>query len=177
MEMKKSARAVAAALLMGFAAMGAAQAQGAYGGVSYTQYNFEGSGAVGAIKPTATTLSLGYAFSKYIALEGRLAVPMTEDGHTVFGTKVTGKVEHHYGLYAKGMLPVGDTVTLYGLLGANDLSLKVSGGGYSSSSAQSSSSLGAGVDVAITKSLSVNAEWMRNFSDVTSVNLGLGFKF
>lgn len=179
--MKKSARAIAAALLVGFAAMGSAQAEGVYAGLAYTQYNFEGSGSVGAVKPTAATFKLGYVFTKNIAVEGRFAAPATDDSVTVSNIKVSAKVDNHIAIFAKGILPLNDSVSLYGLVGFNDLTLKATGssGGQSASasSTKNGSSVGVGVDVAVGNAVSLNAEWARHFSDVSSLSFGVNYKF
>lgn len=177
MGLKKNTLALALALVAGFAAVSSAQAQSLYAGVGYTQYNFEGSGSVAAIKPTAATFKLGYVISPNFAVEGRVAAPMSSDSVVVSGTKVDGKVDSHYGIFAKGMLPLSDMFSVYGLIGFNDLSLKVSGGSASYTSSKSGSSYGLGLDVTVVKSVTLNAEWARHFSDVTSMNFGVAYKF
>lgn len=181
MVFKKNVIATALVLVASFAAMGSAQAQNMYAGVAYTQYNFEGSGSVSAIKPTAATFKLGYVVNSNFAVEGRFATSISTDGTTVSGVKVDGKVDSHYGIFAKGILPLNDTFSAYGLIGFNDLTFKATGtsGGQSASASTSKngSSYGLGLDVALTKEISLNAEWARHFSDVTSMGFGVAYKF
>ena len=177
MGLNKKTLALTVALVAGFVVAGSVQAQSLYAGVSYTQYNFEGSGSVAAIKPTAATFKLGYAISPNFAVEGRVAASMSSDSVMVSGTNVDGKVDSHYGIFAKGILPLNDMFSAYGLIGFNDLSLKASGGSASYTTSKNGSSYGLGLDMSVGKSVTLNAEWARHFSDVTSVNFGVAYKF
>ncbi|MBC7916752.1 MAG: porin family protein [Rhodoferax sp.] len=161
MVLKKSVIASALVLVAGFASMGSAQAQNVYVGTAYTQYNFEGSGS---ITPTAATFKLGYVVNSNFAVEGRFASSMSSE---------SVKVDSHSGIYAKGILPLNDNFSVYGLLGTNSLTLK----SQFSSASKSSSSYGLGVDFALTKEVSLNAEWTRLFADVTSTSFGVAYKF
>lgn len=182
MKTKMNARAVAAALLLGCAAMASAHAENNwYAGVAYTQYNMDGSGSVGSVTPSAATFNVGYAVSKNLAIEGRFAAPMNDGSTTVSGVKVNAKVESHSALYIKGILPLNETVSLYGLVGTNSMTLKAtasSGNASASASAtQSSSSYGVGAEFAVNEKVALNLEWARHFSDTSSASIGVSYKF
>jgi len=177
MGLKKNTRAMALAIVTAFAAMGSAQAENLYVGVGYTQYTFEGSGSVGSVKPTAATFKLGYVISPNFAVEGRVAAPASSDSLTVSNVKVEGKVDSHYGIFAKGILPLNEMFSVYGLVGFNDLTLKASTPSTSASSTKNGSSYGLGLDLSVSKNIALNLEFARHFSDVTSANLGVVYKF
>jgi outer membrane autotransporter protein len=67
---------------------------------------------------------------------------------------------------------------VYGLVGYNSTKATASALGKSfTSESQSGASYGAGVELNVTKSMSLSAEWARNFSDTTNMNFGVAYKF
>lgn len=170
MKTKKTAHAIAAALLVGFAAMASAQANELYAGLAYTEYNVDTVGETGNVKPTATTVKVGYAYNKHLAVEARFAVPMSDSRGI--------KVDNHIAMYAKGMLPLGQGFRLYGLAGVNTLTLASAGRGPTSNWAtEKGASVGAGMDFVLSDSVSLNVEWASHFSNASSVSLGVQLKF
>jgi opacity protein-like surface antigen len=170
-EMKKLA--IATALVL--ASIGA-QAQGMYAGLGYSKFALEGGGV--SLKPSLATLKLGYEMSPYLAVEGRIGAGGTSDTLKINGVSVDMNLESFYAVYAKGTLPLGEMFGVYGLVGYNSVKGKASAGGYSvTTDSQSGGSYGAGVEINFTKSMSLSAEWARNFSDTTNLNFGVTYKF
>lgn len=101
--MRNIAIAAAVAALATVALPAAAHAQNWYAGAGYT--NFDADGAdIGAV-----TGRLGYRMSPYFAVEGEASTGLDdEDGI---------ELNHNAGLYAVGILPVGQNFDLHGRVG------------------------------------------------------------
>jgi opacity protein-like surface antigen len=170
-----------AALALGLASVAAAQAQqGLYVGGSLSRVEVRVDG-LSTAKPTALGVRLGNQFSPNLAVEARLGKGITDD--TVNGVKV--EIDTYYGIYAKGILPMTNLFSAYGLLGYSRGEVTRSGPGGSASDWDSDVSYGLGVDFAITKNTTINVEWARMFKGsiaganykVNALSLGANYRF
>lgn len=151
---------------------------------------------------TGWKLFAGYQFNKYFALEGGYVNLGRFDANTTVtafnGTPITptsgsANVKVKDGLYldAMGILPISDTFSVFGKLGAYSLKteLSVSGGGGSASEDARNSDLtyGIGLSYAFNKELGIRAEWERfekvgdedktGQSDIDLLSIGLTYQF
>jgi hypothetical protein len=78
---------------------------------------------VGDVNPTAIGALLGMSINKNFAIEARLGTSLSDD--SIFGANV--KIDNFAGVYAKGILPVSNVASVYGLLGYTQGKLKVDG--------------------------------------------------
>jgi hypothetical protein len=145
--MRYAVRAAVAATAI--AASGAAFAdQGLYVGGALSQVEFKPDGGP-TFNPTAIAAVLGKEFSPNIAGEVRLGAGISSDSNV--------EVAHYLGVYGKGILPLSNAVSLYGLLGVTSSKLNFSGGGGSVS--DSGLSYGLGADFGIGKGTTLGVEW------------------
>jgi opacity protein-like surface antigen len=170
-----------AALALSMASIGAAQAQqGSYVGGSLSRVEVRIDGLATA-KPSALGVKLGSEISPNFAVEVRLGKGITDD--SVNGVAV--EIDTFYGLYVKGIVPMTNLFSAYGLLGYSRGEVTASGPGGSTSDWDNDVSYGLGVDFALTKTTSVNLEWARMFKGtiagssykVNALSLGANFRF
>lgn len=147
-----------------------------YAGVNLTKVNYKEDGFDTA-SPTALTFRLGNQFNQNLAVEGRLGLGLSED--QVEG--ITVELDRYFGVYAKAILPASETFSIYGLVGYTDGDLTFSIPGFSLSSSDSDFSFGFGVDIQVSKTVILNAEFAQLVKgdgfEVEGVSFGLGFKF
>ncbi len=128
-----------------------------------------------AIHPLALSLRGGVEFNRYLSLEARYSKGIESDEGTVTGITFDLELEYLYGVYAKGVLPIG-RFSPYAMVGYSkgketatveifDLVVSDSDKGFS---------FGLGVDFPLGDNVSLNAEWTRFVEGED--DLGVGFK-
>ena len=115
-----------------------------------------------AIHPRALAVKGGIALNPYFAVEARYTTGIKSGDAIVSGVKVDLDVDHLYGAYVKGMMPIGG-VSPYLLVGYSHGKETATVKAYNmkQSDSASGSSFGIGIDIPITQTLSFNAEWAR----------------
>ena len=121
--------------------------QGLYVGGVLSQVEFRPNGGPTA-NPTAIAAVLGKEFSPNIAGEVRLGGGLGYDGNV--------EVAHYLGVYGKGILPLSNQVSLYGLLGVTSSKLNFRGDG---SASDSGLSYGLGADFSLSRVTTIGVEW------------------
>ena len=101
--MKKFALAVAVAAAAMFAVPVSASAQNWYAGAGYTNFDADGADI------DAVTGRLGYRLSPNFAVEGEASTGLGDDDGV--------DLNHNAGLYAVGILPLGERFDLHGRVG------------------------------------------------------------
>ncbi len=104
---------------------------------------------------------VGYNFNKYVGVEARAGFGITDADHDGGGTS---ELKENYGLYLKPQLPLGDKVSLFGLLGYAKAKVESTGGSDGSligTVNEASPSFGLGLEFNINDSWSVVAEGVR----------------
>lgn len=128
-----------------------------YAGAMIQRVEYKPDGGDGAT-PTAIAMIIGRQFNPNFAGEIRLGTNLASAN--VGDTDITVEVSSYFGLYARGLIPVSDTVTFYGLLGYTNGSSRVRlPNGYSESSSDSNVSYGFGADFKLSRSMSAGVEW------------------
>jgi opacity protein-like surface antigen len=128
-----------------------------------------------AIHPLALAIKGGVQFSPNFALEGRYGAGFKTGSAVMSGFNVDLKIDYIYGLYAKGMVPLG-SATPYALVGYSKgkETATIKAFGISESGTGSGASFGLGVDVPVTKSVTANLEWARYIEGTDAA--GVGYK-
>ncbi len=104
---------------------------------------------------------VGYDFNQYIGVEARGSKTNWKSD----GTKV-----EHIGLYAKPMLPITNSTNLYGLIGVAKTKVR----GTMPHLDSDSLAVGGGVEVDLSKDISKNGIYSRNFDGEGNQEKGLG---
>lgn len=170
-------KAIAVAVLMvaALACAGAATAQQerSYigGNIVWTDYSASG---FPSSNPTVLAGRFGREFSRHFAVEGRLGLGIDDDAGV--------DLDHFFGIYARGILPLADIFSIYGLVGFT--AGKVSGtrpGGGSFSDSDTDVSYGFGADLSIGRGLAINFEWAKLFEgsgyEVEATSVGIVYRY
>jgi hypothetical protein len=159
---------VAASVCAG-AALAQQQQQRTYIGGNLVWADYSASGSASA-SPTALAGRLGREFSRHLAVEGRVGLGIDDDAGV--------DLDYFFGVYGRGILPLADIFSIYGLLGFT--AGKVSAPGRGSDS-DTDISYGFGADLAIGRNLAVNFEWAKLFEgsgyEVEATSLGLVYRY
>lgn len=172
-------------------AMVGAQAQSAgpgqmYGELGYTAAKLtdSDSGDNSKTSPNALRGILGVEINPYLAAEGMLSLGMGSasiklNGQTVPGVKA--KIDNMFGIYIKPKYAVNESLEVFGRLGFARAKMKYSGGGITESGSDSSLSYGAGLGVALSKTITLNADYMqyvkKDGAKLNGFTFGVGYKF
>jgi len=156
--------------------VGAAHAEGLYAGPLLTRATVSFD-AGGDANPTTVGALLGMSINKNFAIEARLGTGLSDD--SISGVDI--KVDNFAGIYAKGILPVSNAASVYGLLGYTQGKIKAEFAGQSASDSDSDVSYGIGAEFAVSGTTSVGVEWARFFKGdnykVDGLSLAVSFKF
>jgi len=103
---------------------------------------------------------VGYNFNKYIGVEGRAGYGITDADFDGGGT---AEIKENYGIYLKPQLPLGDTVSLFGLVGYAKAKVESNGAApaFTGTLNEASPSFGLGLEYKINDSWSILAEGVR----------------
>lgn len=128
--------------------------QGVYVGAAagYAIYKEDG---IDTLTPPIIELRIGRQFSPYLAVEGRLGTGINNDES--HGYRIN--VERVYGGYAKGMLPISPTFSLYGLAGVAGVRLHRNYPDFNGNEA--GLSFGFGGQFKVGGGASLDLEWVR----------------
>lgn len=173
-----AALAVPAALMLG--APGAAAQDSTYFGANYAIATYKETGVESA-NPTALSLRLGKEISRNFAIEGRFGFGIGDDSVVVLGIPVTVEVEQFFGFYGRGILPLSEMFSIYGLFGFTNGEITASALGVSISESDSDISYGVGADLLFSKNAGINFEWAKLLEGtgykVEAISIGFLYKF
>jgi hypothetical protein len=177
--MKSIAVAVFTVAVSAFAGAATAQQERTYVGGNIVWADVEVAGAT--VTPTMLSGRFGREFSRHFAVEGRVGLGIADDTVSFVGNSTTVDMDYAFGVYARGILPLADIFSIYGLLGLTAGKLSLSGPGGSFSDSESDLSYGFGADLAIGRNLAVNFEWARLFEisgyDVEATSIGIVYRY
>ena len=171
--MKKLVISVAAILAGAIAAPAAANAE-SYANLGYTQFSADDVD-VGGI-----TGRLGYKFNPNFGIEGEATFGVSNDTADFLGTSVEIELNHQYGVYGIGFLPLGDSVELFGRVGYSTIDAEGRFGGFSAGVDDDGIAFGGGAQWNFTPKFGVRAEYTRlegNDDGVNAYGLSGVFKF
>ena len=142
--------------------------QNPYGGASYSIVD------LGGVSPNAIGAHVGGKLSDNLAAEARFGIGMGDDKGW--------EVDNYFSVLAKGILPIQDGLSVYGLAGFSRVAVSTEvcgwfGGCISGSTSDSGLSLGGGAEFAMSNELSLTAEYLMMTGDVDVMSVGASFKF
>lgn len=151
-----------------------------YFGANYVMASYKETGFP-TFKPTVLALRIGNQVNRNFAYEGRAGFGIGDDSKTVLGVPVSVDIDHFFGIYGRGILPVSDMFSVYALLGFTSGKATFSVPGLSISDSDSDISFGVGADWMVSKDASLNVEWAQLFEGtdykVQSLAIGVTLKF
>ncbi|KKO45203.1 membrane protein [Arsukibacterium ikkense] len=107
----------------------------------------------------------GYKFNPYFALEARLGKGISDQSATEDGFRESISVSHQNAFLAKGIVPINDVFSMYGVAGfaAVKYKFKESGDGFSASASETIDGFSAGVGAAfnLNSQLSLTIEYLQ----------------
>ena len=142
-----------------------------YGGLSYGFMETE-LGSADFDTPTLN-FALGVEATPHLAVEGRLGLGVGDDGRS----GVTVEIDDYFAVYVKPMLPLSDTVSLYGLLGVAETTVETNFGDDD----DDDFSYGFGISAKTRQGLDLFAEYVSLYDDrnveISGFNLGVNLRF
>lgn len=165
--MKQMIRAAAMAITFAFGLAGTAQAKDMeyYGGVGVGGFNVKSTiTGLGSQSGMATGVFayLGSDINDYIGAELRFG---GTTGAPVWGLHY--KLNYFLSYLAKPQVPLGESVSLYALVGGTTANLKTNGG---LNTTKTSFTFGGGAKLRVDENWSVAAEWVRYLNNAKVVN-------
>lgn len=150
-----------------------------YGGIQYGMATYSKSG-VTDVDLGALIFRIGQKVNKNFAFEGRVGLGISGGSGRTSTTSFTFDIDDLIGAYALGIIPVANGVDLYGLVGFTSGNFTAKVLGVSVPDAESSMSYGVGIDIAATKDVSWNVEYVNYLDDnynINSISVGANYAF
>lgn len=117
----------------------------------------------------------GYQFNQYIAVEAGVR-RLVDQNESVNGVNVDGHLDQ-LSLSAVGTMPLSNGFSVFGRLGANRVSIKASGGGFTYKDHANRGLYGIGVAYSFSPAISARLEVQKPMSDMTNLSAGVSYKF
>jgi len=177
-----SRKTISAVLLAAASSPAVAAGYGtAYGAVDYSYLTYDEDG-FDDLHPSAVRLRLGADLHRYFGIELQGAFGVADDSLDYMGYEVELDVDSYLGVYGKGMLPVTDRFSLYGLAGyaSTKAKAKIPELDVSESDTGSGFSYGGGLDFKLGERLHLTADVMQIVDDgasLMSYNGGVRYDF
>lgn len=158
--------------LSAFSAVQAASLENLYGGASFSSVD------IGDIAPSAIGAHIGAKLHPNLAAEVRFGIGMGDDKGW--------EIDNYYSVLAKGILPIQDNLSVYGLVGFSRVAVSYSEtwcdpfyGCFKAEGEASDSglSLGAGAEFALTPKISLSAEYLMMVDDADALSVAASYKF
>lgn len=163
---------------------------GAYAGFQYASFDLSAADFPEDFGPTGLIGRAGSNINEYISIEGRLGFGLSDDTITATQNFTTASVSVELdtliGLYGVGRVPLGNSSSLYAVVGLTQVEATES---YSSTAIGSASfsedesdfSYGIGADIGILYNVAVSVEYVQYIDksdvDVSAISLGVKFGF
>lgn len=142
-----------------------------YGGLSYGFLETE-FGSTDFDTPTLN-FALGIETTPNLAVEGRLGLGVDDDSNSGFNVEI----DDYFALYIKPILPLSNTVSLYGLLGFAETTIETNFGDED----DNDFSYGFGISAKTSQQLDLFAEYVNLYDDrnveISGFNLGANLRF
>lgn len=156
-----------------------------YGEIGYAAIGLDFTDGTNTLKagPGALTGVLGYQLHPNVAVEGFLGLGVAKDEIELngSGTGIDAKVNNTVGFFIKPGINVTENVEMFARLGYLRTKLTLSAGGVSLSDTDTGAAYGLGVNVNLTKTSYVQANWMSYYKEdgvkAQGVALAYGVRF
>ncbi|QOY92654.1 outer membrane beta-barrel protein [Massilia sp. UMI-21] len=167
--------AAAGALLLAASAASAAQPNTFYAGADIGRTEVDDFSG----HDTSVGAFVGYQFHQNVAVEGGLRRLAEYDiGVLTGGLMRAGDVRVNQAhLSLVGSLPVGESFSVYGRLGANRLEARISTPGYQGKDSTTRALYGVGLSYAYSPAVSARLEVQKPSSDASNLSAGLSYRF
>ena len=106
--------------------------------------------------PTAVQARVGSFLQEYIAVEGAVALGVTDDN---FSDNVSGELTTLFSINALGRLPLGKSAELFGRVGFAKMDIKINGGASNGKHDDTGMLYGVGVGVTFSRYSSLSMEY------------------
>lgn len=176
-------RALVAALATAAALCAAAPAYAEpawYAGLTASQIRYQETG-LETLAHTAAGFKAGREINRYFAIEGRMGFSTGRDSVQFPSVTVEFELDYFLGLYAKGILPLGNWFSLYGLAGFTAGTVATHAFGFTFTESDYDLSYGAGAEFALGRNFLLGLEWAQLIEgpgyQFEAVTLGLSYRF
>ncbi|MEY4515695.1 MAG: Attachment invasion locus protein precursor [Pseudomonadota bacterium] len=123
-------------------------------------------------------LRAGTQIAPYIGVEVQASIGVQDDDFTNTNGEFTAKNRGSYGIFIRPNYMIGNSVNVYALAGANYADIQVEGtGNVKHNSYGTSFAGGAGIEIMMSPTFSLAADYMQYDSDIQAVNAGVRFRF
>lgn len=151
-----------------------------YVGVNYAGATYKQEG-VPNVHPSALAFKAGRELHRNLAVEVRAGFGVGHDTVTYLGMPVDFRLDHFFGFYGRGVLPLSEYSSVYGLIGLVGGRVTARGAGTSASSSDTGVSLGLGFELGINRHSAVNFEWAELFEGtdykIEAASLGYTYRY
>lgn len=151
-----------------------------YVGVNYVGATYKEEGFPN-VHPSALAFKAGRELHRNLAVEVRAGFGVGHDTVTHMGVPIDVRLDHFFGFYGRGILPLSESSSVYGLIGVVGGRVTARGAGYSVSSSDTGISLGLGLELGIDKHSALSFEWAELFEatdyKVEAASLGYTYRY
>ncbi|MGC3874350.1 porin family protein [Halomonas sp. GXIMD04776] len=182
MKLKISALLIAG-LVSGTAYADIGDAGTSYAGLQYAKASYEADYDIEA-DPSVLVGRFGHYLTDYFSVEGRVGLGLSDDNVSVDGsnTDATVEIDHLFGAYAVGHLPVTDVASIYALAGFTQGEATAEYGSFSKSDDDGGFSFGVGGEVNFfSPRFSGTLEYMsyldKSDYEVSAISAGVNYQF
>ena len=177
----RSFAAAVLAMAAWWCAGSASAQQGTYFGLGYGSVSYDREDAFPTAAPAVLAFKLGREINRNLAFEARAGFGVGDDTVSVLGVPVDVRIDHYFGLYGKGTLPLSESFSVYGLIGVIAGKVTARGFGYSASSSDTALSYGLGIDLGVSRHAGLTFEWVELFEgtgyQVEAASLGFVYRY
>lgn len=164
--MKAATYLIACATVLGFTTLANAEDEfesTTYGGLEYGQYDLSFGGL--SAEPEGIRARVGYRWSEHFAVEAFYGLGAKEDERKVNGVDVDVDLNDTYGIYLRGILPMGEKANVYGIVGYSSIEVDnfigPTASGSKDSVSDSDYGYGVAADYNVFKQVFLSLEYMR----------------
>lgn len=161
---------------------------GSYGGISVSSIDYSEEGINDDASLTAVSGKIGSMLNENFGFEIRVGTGIADDDVPVvisgLNVDVNVELKSFYGAYIKGLIPISDKIHPYVILGYThgkvEYSASYLGLEFSDDSSESDVSFGAGFDIYLSESSSLNLEYLNWFdkdgTEISGLSIGIEAK-
>ena len=177
--LKTAVAAAALVCVVGAQAQSKPGASPVYGELGWASITYKESGY--KLQPGMVRAIVGTEVNPNLSVEGMLGFGVADDTVNIQGVRVTGEINHAWGVFLKPKASVAPNLELFGRVGYVKTKVTASVPGYAISDTGGDLAYGAGLSYKISDSTSLNADYMSYYNKDgvkgTGFTIGLGLRF
>ncbi len=146
-----------------------------YVGIDY-QVQTQDFGASVEAEPDALRIRMGSDVNSFLSVEAQAGLGMSSDSVIVdtAGTTWDVQTDSFYALFLKPRVDIGDSASIFALVGGSYLDLSASSNtGKSETGFEHGFAYGFGADVKVYKQLRLSADFIQYLDDVSAISVGV----